>query len=201
MIISSDILKNDFEEVIGFFLSWILVGFLTLLFLIFSYLRKTEYNKKHLCHPPDHPPGGGGPHRRTAGGERRQSSCHAENHRRGRRDPPAARLISEIKRKRPLSVVTGDAFYAVTSGQPLISERVRRSASVMGRSTLQGLPAATTPAGISRVTTLPAPMTLPSPMDTPPQTVTFAPSQTFSPSVMGWAPSPAGSPEAIMKEQ
>ena len=48
MIISSDILKNDFEEVIGFFLSWILVGFLTLLFLIFSYLRKTEYNKKHL---------------------------------------------------------------------------------------------------------------------------------------------------------
>lgn len=48
MIISSDILKNNFEEVIGFFLSWILVGFLTLLFLIFSYLRKTEYNKKHL---------------------------------------------------------------------------------------------------------------------------------------------------------
>lgn len=45
MIISSNI---DFEEVIGFFLSWILVGFLTLLFLIFSYLRKTEYNKKHL---------------------------------------------------------------------------------------------------------------------------------------------------------
>ena len=48
MIISSNISKNDFEEVIGFFLSWILVGFLTLLFLIFSYLRKTEYNKKHL---------------------------------------------------------------------------------------------------------------------------------------------------------
>ncbi len=48
LIISSDILKNNFEEVIGFFLSWILVGFLTLLFLIFSYLRKTEYNKKHL---------------------------------------------------------------------------------------------------------------------------------------------------------
>lgn len=48
MIISSNISKNDFEEVIGFFLLWILVGFLTLLFLIFSYLRKTEYNKKHL---------------------------------------------------------------------------------------------------------------------------------------------------------
>lgn len=48
MIISSNISKNDFENVIGFFLLWILVGFLTLLFLIFSYLRKTEYNKKHL---------------------------------------------------------------------------------------------------------------------------------------------------------
>lgn len=48
MIISSNISKNDFEKVIGFFLLWILVGFLTLLFLIFSYLRRTEYNKKHL---------------------------------------------------------------------------------------------------------------------------------------------------------
>ena len=47
MIILSNISKNDFEEVIGFFL-WLLVGFLTLLFLILSYLRKTEYNKKYL---------------------------------------------------------------------------------------------------------------------------------------------------------
>lgn len=48
MIILSNISKNDFEEVIRFFLLWLLVGFLTLLFLIFSYLRKTEYNKKYL---------------------------------------------------------------------------------------------------------------------------------------------------------
>ena len=58
--------------------------------------------------------------------------------------------------------------------------------------TRQGTPAAITPAGTSRVTTLPAPITLPSPMVTPPQTVTLAPSQTLLPSVMGaevWMPS------------
>ena len=51
--------------------------------------------------------------------------------------------------------------------------------------TRQGLPAATTPAGISLVTTLPAPMMQPSPMVTPISTVTFAPSHTLSPMVMG----------------
>ena len=47
------------------------------------------------------------------------------------------------------------------------------SASVMGRITRHGTPAANTPGGISRVTTLPAPMTLPSPTVTPPQMVTL----------------------------
>ena len=55
----------------------------------------------------------------------------------------------------------------------------------MGLITLQGTPAAMTPAGMSWVTTLPAPMTEPAPMVTPPQTVAFAPIQTFSSSVMG----------------
>lgn len=50
---------------------------------------------------------------------------------------------------------------------------------------LHGTPAAITPAGISLVTTLPAPITLPAPMVTPPTTVTFAPSHTFSSKVIG----------------
>ena len=57
--------------------------------------------------------------------------------------------------------------------------------SVMGRITLQGTPTAMTPAGMSWVTTLPAPITEPAPMVTPPQTVEFAPIQTFSSSVIG----------------
>jgi len=55
----------------------------------------------------------------------------------------------------------------------------------MGRITRQGTPAAITPAGISWVTTLPAPITEPAPMVTPPQTVAFAPIHTFSSSVIG----------------
>ena len=49
------------------------------------------------------------------------------------------------------------------------------------RMTRQGTPAATEFAGISRVTTLPAPMTQLSPMVTPGQTVTPAPSQQWLP--------------------
>ena len=45
--------------------------------------------------------------------------------------------------------------------------------------TLAGLPAATTFAGISDATTLPAPMTLFSPMVTPLQTFAPSPIQTF----------------------
>ena len=60
-----------------------------------------------------------------------------------------------------------------------------RSLSVTGRMGRQGTPAATTPAGMSWVTTLPAPMTEPLPMVTPPQTTALAPIQTFSSSVMG----------------
>ena len=51
------------------------------------------------------------------------------------------------------------------------------SASVMGRMTRQGTPAAKLFAGMSRVTTLPAPITQPSPTVTPGQTVTPAPNQ------------------------
>lgn len=55
----------------------------------------------------------------------------------------------------------------------------------MGRIGRQGTPAATTPAGMSRVTTLPAPMTEPFPMVTPPQTTALAPIHTSSSRVMG----------------
>ena len=57
----------------------------------------------------------------------------------------------------------------------------------MGRSTRQGLPAATQLAGISLVTTLPAPMTQLSPMVTPGSTVQPPPNQTLLPTVMGRA--------------
>ena len=55
--------------------------------------------------------------------------------------------------------------------QNRISSGAILSRSVMGRSTRHGTPAAMTPAGMSRVTTLPAPMTDPAPIVTPPQTV------------------------------
>ena len=60
-----------------------------------------------------------------------------------------------------------------------------RSASVTGRTTRQGLPTATTPAGMSRVTTLPAPITVPSPMATPCVTTVWPPIQTSLPIVTG----------------
>ena len=49
----------------------------------------------------------------------------------------------------------------------------------MGRSTRHGLPTATTLAGTSFVTTLPAPITVLSPMVTPGRTITPAPSHHF----------------------
>ena len=55
------------------------------------------------------------------------------------------------------------------------------SSAVMGRKTRQGLPTATTPAGMSLVTTDPAPMTLLSPMVTPGQMTTLPPIQTLLP--------------------
>jgi hypothetical protein len=51
--------------------------------------------------------------------------------------------------------------------------------------TLQGTPAATTPAGISLVTTLPAPITEPSPIVTPEHIVELAPIHTLSDIVIG----------------
>ena len=53
--------------------------------------------------------------------------------------------------------------------------------------TLQGFPTATTSAGISFVTTEPAPITALSPILTPGRTTTFPPSQTPSPIVIGSA--------------
>ena len=53
--------------------------------------------------------------------------------------------------------------------------------------TRHGLPAAKCPAGISRVTTLPAPITQPSPSVTPPHTVTFPASQQLLPMLIGFA--------------
>jgi hypothetical protein len=57
----------------------------------------------------------------------------------------------------------------------------------MGRMTRHGTPAATTLAGISRVTTLPAAMIEFSPMLTPGTIVTEPPIQTRSPMVIGSA--------------
>lgn len=59
------------------------------------------------------------------------------------------------------------------------------SASVNGRITRHGLPAAKTFSGISRVTTLPAPIMEPDPMETPGLTMTPAPNQTSLPTVTG----------------
>ena len=61
------------------------------------------------------------------------------------------------------------------------------SASVISRMTRQGTPAAKEFAGMSFVTTLPAPMTQLSPIVTPEQTTTFAPNQMFEPMVTGLA--------------
>lgn len=58
----------------------------------------------------------------------------------------------------------------------------------------QGFPAAMTSAGISLVTTLPAPMTLLRPMVTPFMTVDPAPSQTLSSITMGRGSPERGSP-------
>ena len=52
-----------------------------------------------------------------------------------------------------------------------------RSASVISRRTRQGDPTAITPAGMSRVTTLPAPITVLSPIVTPGSMVVPAPIQ------------------------
>ena len=49
------------------------------------------------------------------------------------------------------------------------------------RTTRQGVPIATTPSGMSRVTTLPAPMMESSPTETPGNTIAAAPIQTFDP--------------------
>ena len=75
------------------------------------------------------------------------------------------------------SVPKGTLFREMTS--------VIRSSSVTGRMTRHGLPKAMTPAGMSRVTTLPAPITVPSPIVTPCMTTQLPPIQTLSPMVTG----------------
>src|SRR5687768_12216829 len=57
------------------------------------------------------------------------------------------------------------------------------------RRTRQGLPTAMTPAGMSRVTTLPAPMVVSSPMVTPGQRIAPPPIHTLLPMVTGPASS------------
>ena len=59
------------------------------------------------------------------------------------------------------------------------------SSSVISRITRHGTPTASEFAGISLVTTLPAPITQPSPIVTPPQIVTFPAIQQLSPMVIG----------------
>ena len=60
-----------------------------------------------------------------------------------------------------------------------------RSAAVIGRTMRQGFPKAITPAGMSCVTTLPAPITDPLPILTPCITTVLPPIQTSSPIVIG----------------
>ena len=57
--------------------------------------------------------------------------------------------------------------------------------SVISRMTRQGLPAAKTPSGMSRVTTLPAPMTDREPIVTPGQRIAPPPTQTSEPILIG----------------
>ncbi|MDY2981366.1 MAG: hypothetical protein SOR81_07195 [Fusobacterium sp.] len=59
------------------------------------------------------------------------------------------------------------------------------SSSVISLKTLQGFPTAITPAGISFVTTEPAPIIELSPIVTPPKTVQLAPNHTLFPKVIG----------------
>ena len=73
------------------------------------------------------------------------------------------------------------------------------SASVISRITRQGTPAAKLLGGMSRVTTLPAPITQLSPMVTPGQTVTDAPNQQLLPMWTGFAQqSRRASPSGVM---
>ena len=68
--------------------------------------------------------------------------------------------------------------YLMTLLSPMMSGLLAmESASVMGRMTLHGQPAAKDIGGMSRVTTAPAPMTQPSPIVTPGQMTTLAPNQ------------------------
>ena len=79
-------------------------------------------------------------------------------------------------------------FHSMMELSARISGRCRMlSASVSFRITLHGTPAAKLPAGISLVTTLPAPMTQLSPIVTPGQTVTEAPNQQSFPICTGLA--------------
>ena len=65
----------------------------------------------------------------------------------------------------------------------------RAAAGSSARRTRQGFPAATTPGGMSRVTTLPAPIVVPAPIVTPGQTIAPPPSYTSAPMLTGAASS------------
>src|SRR5687768_14418492 len=91
----------------------------------------------------------------------------------------------------PSQVSVSDSHMAVCL---VVKSNAFYSFSFNSRITLQGLPAANTSAGISLVTTLPAPITLRSPMFTPGQITALPPTHTSSPMVMGLANS---SPDAL----
>ena len=82
------------------------------------------------------------------------------------------------------SFLCGSVFYFFLGTMPVSLKIV--SLFVISRITRQGFPAAKQFAGISFVTTEPAPITEPSPIVTPPQIVTFAAIQQLSPMVMGF---------------
>ena len=71
----------------------------------------------------------------------------------------------------PLFVVVGNG-----DGGKQVTHQI--SHSIWSRIMRAGTPAARAPAGISRVTTLPAPITAPSPMETPLRIMEFIPIQT-----------------------
>ena len=73
-----------------------------------------------------------------------------------------AEALPALRERRQETNRAGTACPSVSARFPGAS-----SSAVMGRKTRQGLPTATTPAGMSLVTTDPAPMTLLSPMVTP----------------------------------
>ena len=107
---------------------------------------------------------------------------------------PAAKVLAGISRvttlpapiTQPSPIVTPSITVTLDASQQFEPITVRRVYHEIVFITLHGLPAAKVLAGISRVTTLPAPITQPSPIVTPPITVTLEASQQLLPITMGF---------------